>query len=75
MVSMVSMGVSGVPGPTSRWGRVKVTGSMRNTRLDSLLMEAAMTWELTTKGGARGPPSPPRRTDAFSVGRNSPRLL
>uniref|UniRef100_A0A674GBG3 Uncharacterized protein n=1 Tax=Taeniopygia guttata TaxID=59729 RepID=A0A674GBG3_TAEGU len=62
-------------GRTSRWGRVKTTGSRRKTLLDSLLMEAAMTWELTTSWGARGPPSPPRRTVAFSVGRNSPRLL
>uniref|UniRef100_A0A8C3UPJ0 Uncharacterized protein n=1 Tax=Catharus ustulatus TaxID=91951 RepID=A0A8C3UPJ0_CATUS len=62
-------------GPTSRWGRVKTTGSLRKTLLDSLLMEAAMTWELTTSWGARGPPSPARRTVAFSVGRNSPRLL
>lgn len=76
----VSQGLGGGPrglggGPTSRWGRVKTTGSMRKTRLDSLLMEAAMTWELTTRGGARAPTSPPSRTVAFSVERNSPRLL
>uniref|UniRef100_A0A667XLH9 Uncharacterized protein n=1 Tax=Myripristis murdjan TaxID=586833 RepID=A0A667XLH9_9TELE len=34
---------------TCRCLSVKTTGSVRNTRLDSLLMEAAMTWEFTAR--------------------------
>uniref|UniRef100_A0A663FG79 Uncharacterized protein n=1 Tax=Aquila chrysaetos chrysaetos TaxID=223781 RepID=A0A663FG79_AQUCH len=69
----VSQGLVG--GPTSRWGRVKTTGSMRKTRLDSLLMEAAMTWELTTRGGGAGPhlsPQPHRRV-SWDAQRPSPK--
>uniref|UniRef100_A0A5F8H6K1 Uncharacterized protein n=1 Tax=Monodelphis domestica TaxID=13616 RepID=A0A5F8H6K1_MONDO len=57
---------------------VKMTGSMRKTRLDSLLMEAAMTWEFTTSAAPPGPPepaSPASFTVAFSVDRKRPRLL
>uniref|UniRef100_A0A8C3SHA1 Uncharacterized protein n=1 Tax=Chelydra serpentina TaxID=8475 RepID=A0A8C3SHA1_CHESE len=60
---------------TSRWERVKMTGSMRKTRLDSLLMEAAMTCELTTRAGLGAPASPLSLTVAFSVERKKPRLL
>ncbi|MFT7799013.1 hypothetical protein AGIG_G3286 [Arapaima gigas] len=54
---------------------VNTTGSVRNTLLDSLLMEAAMTWELTAS------PRPPAfgstsiLTVAFSVDRKVPRFL
>uniref|UniRef100_A0A8C0H9P9 Uncharacterized protein n=1 Tax=Chelonoidis abingdonii TaxID=106734 RepID=A0A8C0H9P9_CHEAB len=60
---------------TSRWERVKMTGSMRKTRLDSLLIEAAMTCELTTRAGLGAPASPLSLTVAFSVERKKPRLL
>uniref|UniRef100_I3MVD3 Uncharacterized protein n=1 Tax=Ictidomys tridecemlineatus TaxID=43179 RepID=I3MVD3_ICTTR len=72
-----SPGREGVP-LTSRWATVKMTGSMRKTRLDSLLMEAAMTWEFTTREAPPGPPvpaSPASFTVAFSVDRKRPRLL
>uniref|UniRef100_A0A8C6XG29 Uncharacterized protein n=1 Tax=Naja naja TaxID=35670 RepID=A0A8C6XG29_NAJNA len=60
---------------TSRWERVKMTGSIRKTRLDSLLMEAAITWELTTSEGLSGPTSLPSLIVAFSVERKNPKLL
>uniref|UniRef100_A0A2K5ZS37 Uncharacterized protein n=1 Tax=Mandrillus leucophaeus TaxID=9568 RepID=A0A2K5ZS37_MANLE len=63
---------------TSRWATVKMTGSMRKTRLDSLLMDAAMTCEFTTREAPPGPPgpaSPASLTVAFSVDRKRPRLL
>lgn len=60
---------------TSRWERVKMTGSIRKTRLDSLLMEAAMTCELTTSEGLRELTSPPNLIVAFSVERKKPKLL
>uniref|UniRef100_A0A667GV81 Uncharacterized protein n=1 Tax=Lynx canadensis TaxID=61383 RepID=A0A667GV81_LYNCA len=63
---------------TSRWATVKMTGSMRKTRLDSLLMDAAMTCEFTTREAPPGPPepaSPASFTVAFSVDRKRPRLL
>uniref|UniRef100_A0A8C7LA35 Uncharacterized protein n=1 Tax=Oncorhynchus kisutch TaxID=8019 RepID=A0A8C7LA35_ONCKI len=46
---------------TSMCSRVKITGSVMNTRLDSLLMEAAMMSEFTA-------------TDTFLL-RNCPRFL
>uniref|UniRef100_A0A8C8YD92 Uncharacterized protein n=1 Tax=Prolemur simus TaxID=1328070 RepID=A0A8C8YD92_PROSS len=63
---------------TSRWATVKMTGSMRKTRLDSLLMDAAMTCEFTTREAPPWPPtpaSPASFTVAFSVDRKRPRLL
>ena len=63
---------------TSRWATVKMTGSIRKTRLDSLLMDAAMTCEFTTREAPPGPPepaSPASFTVAFSVDRKRPRLL
>uniref|UniRef100_A0A7N5P314 Uncharacterized protein n=1 Tax=Ailuropoda melanoleuca TaxID=9646 RepID=A0A7N5P314_AILME len=68
----------GTPQLTSRWATVKMTGSMRKTRLDSLLMDAAMTWEFTTREAPPGPPepaSPASFTVAFSVDKKRPRLL
>uniref|UniRef100_A0A8C0D976 Uncharacterized protein n=1 Tax=Balaenoptera musculus TaxID=9771 RepID=A0A8C0D976_BALMU len=68
----------GAPQLTSRWATVKMTGSMRKTRLDSLLMDAAMTWEFTTREAPPRPPapaSPANFTVAFSVDRKRPRLL
>uniref|UniRef100_A0A8C5W7T6 Uncharacterized protein n=1 Tax=Microcebus murinus TaxID=30608 RepID=A0A8C5W7T6_MICMU len=65
---------AGTPG----WATVKMTGSMRNTRLDSLLMDAAMTCEFTTREAPPWPPapaSPASFTVAFSVDRKRPRLL
>uniref|UniRef100_A0A803SME2 Uncharacterized protein n=1 Tax=Anolis carolinensis TaxID=28377 RepID=A0A803SME2_ANOCA len=60
---------------TSKWERVKMTGSIKKTRLDSLLMEAAITCELTTSEGLSGPISLPNLMVAFSVERKNPRLL
>nr|BAE34245.1 unnamed protein product [Mus musculus] len=68
----------GAPGLTSKWATVKMTGSMRKTRLDSLLIDAAMTCELTTREAPPGPPvpaSPASFTVAFSVDKKRPRLL
>uniref|UniRef100_A0A3Q2Y857 Uncharacterized protein n=1 Tax=Hippocampus comes TaxID=109280 RepID=A0A3Q2Y857_HIPCM len=48
---------------TSMCSRVKTTGSLMKTRLDSLLIEAAMMSELTD------------RLLAFSVLRNCPKFL
>uniref|UniRef100_A0A6I8NXV3 Uncharacterized protein n=1 Tax=Ornithorhynchus anatinus TaxID=9258 RepID=A0A6I8NXV3_ORNAN len=64
-------------GLTSRWATVKMTGSMRKTRLDSLLIDAAMTCEFTTREVplVPAPDSPPSFTVAFSVDRKRPRLL
>lgn len=66
----------GVGGVTLRCLSVKTTGSVRNTRLDSLLMEAAMTCELTASRlvPCRGP-SPSILTVAFSVDRKEPKFL
>lgn len=67
-----------MPQLTSRWATVKMTGSMRKTRLDSLLMEAAMTCEFTTREVPPGLPAPVSLasfTVAFSVDRKRPRLL
>uniref|UniRef100_A0A8C8MJX8 Uncharacterized protein n=1 Tax=Oncorhynchus tshawytscha TaxID=74940 RepID=A0A8C8MJX8_ONCTS len=63
----------GEGGLTSRCSRVKMTGSDTNTRLDSLVMEAARMCELTVRSERLRPP-PPRRV-AFSVLRNRPRCL
>uniref|UniRef100_A0A670K669 Uncharacterized protein n=1 Tax=Podarcis muralis TaxID=64176 RepID=A0A670K669_PODMU len=60
---------------TSRWERVKMTGSIRKTRLDSLLMEAAITCELTTSEGLIEPTSLPSLMVAFSVERKNPKFL
>uniref|UniRef100_A0A8C5X7K4 Uncharacterized protein n=1 Tax=Malurus cyaneus samueli TaxID=2593467 RepID=A0A8C5X7K4_9PASS len=54
---------------------VKCTGSVRYTRLDSLLMEAAMTWELTAIVLFRPAKSLPNFMVAFSVLRKRPKLL
>uniref|UniRef100_A0A8C3HVE8 Uncharacterized protein n=1 Tax=Chrysemys picta bellii TaxID=8478 RepID=A0A8C3HVE8_CHRPI len=51
------------------------TGSVRYTRLDSLLMEAAMTWEFTAMVLFRPTKSLPSFMVAFSVLRNRPKLL
>uniref|UniRef100_A0A8C7QXF6 Uncharacterized protein n=4 Tax=Salmoninae TaxID=504568 RepID=A0A8C7QXF6_ONCMY len=57
---------------TSRCSRVKMTGSDTNTRLDSLVMEAARMCELTVRSERLRPPP---RSVAFSVLRNWPRCL
>uniref|UniRef100_A0A8C2T981 Uncharacterized protein n=1 Tax=Coturnix japonica TaxID=93934 RepID=A0A8C2T981_COTJA len=57
------------------WSEVKYTGSVRYTRLDSLLIEAAMTWELTAIVLFRPAKSLPSFMVAFSVLRKRPRLL
>lgn len=84
MVGIYSLGTEdagslrGTPGLTSKWATVKMTGSMRKTRLDSLLIEAAMTCELTTREAPPGPldpASPASFTVAFSVDKKRPRLL
>uniref|UniRef100_A0A452H2M1 Uncharacterized protein n=1 Tax=Gopherus agassizii TaxID=38772 RepID=A0A452H2M1_9SAUR len=54
---------------------VKSTGSVRYTRLDSLLMEAAMTWEFTAMVLFRPTKSLSSFMVAFSVLRNRPKLL
>uniref|UniRef100_A0A6I8SV25 Uncharacterized protein n=1 Tax=Xenopus tropicalis TaxID=8364 RepID=A0A6I8SV25_XENTR len=55
--------------------RVKNTGSVRYTRLDSLFIEAAITWEFTAIVVFRPAKSAPSFIVAFSVLRNWPRLL
>uniref|UniRef100_A0A8C7ZID4 Uncharacterized protein n=1 Tax=Oryzias sinensis TaxID=183150 RepID=A0A8C7ZID4_9TELE len=61
---------------TRRCLSVKTTGSVRNTRLDSLLIEAASTSELTAKRFLSWfDPSSSIFTVAFSVDRKSPRFL
>uniref|UniRef100_A0A3Q1JI05 Uncharacterized protein n=1 Tax=Anabas testudineus TaxID=64144 RepID=A0A3Q1JI05_ANATE len=60
---------------TWRCLRVKTTGSVRNTRLDSLLMEAEITWELTFRCFLRLGPSTSIFTVAFSVNRKAPKFL
>uniref|UniRef100_A0A803VIZ1 Uncharacterized protein n=1 Tax=Ficedula albicollis TaxID=59894 RepID=A0A803VIZ1_FICAL len=60
---------------TSMCSSVKCTGSVRYTRLDSLLMEAAMTWELTAMVLFCPAKSPPSFMVAFSVLRKRPKLL
>uniref|UniRef100_A0A8C5EVZ6 Uncharacterized protein n=1 Tax=Gopherus evgoodei TaxID=1825980 RepID=A0A8C5EVZ6_9SAUR len=55
--------------------QVKSTGSVRYTRLDSLLMEAAMTWEFTAMVLFRPTKSLSSFMVAFSVLRNRPKLL
>uniref|UniRef100_A0A673FQV3 Uncharacterized protein n=1 Tax=Sinocyclocheilus rhinocerous TaxID=307959 RepID=A0A673FQV3_9TELE len=54
---------------------VNTTGSVRNTRLDSLLIDAAMTCEFTARPRPPGPASISIFTVAFSVDRNEPRFL
>uniref|UniRef100_A0A8C3SV47 Uncharacterized protein n=1 Tax=Chelydra serpentina TaxID=8475 RepID=A0A8C3SV47_CHESE len=63
------------PNSNSRVKGVKSTGSVRYTRLDSLLMEAAMTWEFTAMVLFRPTKSLPSFMVAFSVLRNRPKLL
>lgn len=55
---------------------MKTTGSVRNTLLDSLLMEAAIIWELTARRffSCLGP-STSIFTVAFSVDRKDPKFL
>uniref|UniRef100_A0A8D1B1J5 Uncharacterized protein n=1 Tax=Sus scrofa TaxID=9823 RepID=A0A8D1B1J5_PIG len=53
---------------------VKSTGSVRYTRLDSLLIETEMTWEFTAMVLFRPIKSAPSFMVAFSVLRNCPRL-
>uniref|UniRef100_A0A3B3SUZ7 Uncharacterized protein n=1 Tax=Paramormyrops kingsleyae TaxID=1676925 RepID=A0A3B3SUZ7_9TELE len=60
---------------TCRCLMVYTTGSVRNTRLDSLLMDAAMTCELTTRLRPPDPGSTSILTVAFSVERKDPRFL
>uniref|UniRef100_A0A8C2LAB2 Uncharacterized protein n=1 Tax=Cricetulus griseus TaxID=10029 RepID=A0A8C2LAB2_CRIGR len=72
------MGGRGTLELTSKWATVKMTGSMRKTRLDSLLMDAAMTCEFTTSEAPPEPlvpDSPASFTVAFSVDKNRPKLL
>uniref|UniRef100_A0A6I8PK89 Uncharacterized protein n=1 Tax=Ornithorhynchus anatinus TaxID=9258 RepID=A0A6I8PK89_ORNAN len=54
---------------------VKSTGSVRYTRLDSLLIEAEITWEFTAMVLLRPTKSPASFMVAFSVLRNCPKLL
>uniref|UniRef100_A0A8C9SHI9 Reverse transcriptase domain-containing protein n=1 Tax=Scleropages formosus TaxID=113540 RepID=A0A8C9SHI9_SCLFO len=54
---------------------VNTTGSVRNTRLDSLLMEAAITWELTARPRPPEPGSTSILMVAFSVDRKKPKFL
>lgn len=62
--------------PTLRCLSVKTTGWVRNTLLDSLLMDAAITWELTTRRLLSGfGPSISIFTVAFSVERKDPKFL
>uniref|UniRef100_A0A3P8VSD0 Uncharacterized protein n=1 Tax=Cynoglossus semilaevis TaxID=244447 RepID=A0A3P8VSD0_CYNSE len=61
---------------TCRCLRVKTTGSVRNTLLDSLLMEAAITCELTASCFLSWLiPSISIFTVAFSVDRKAPKFL
>uniref|UniRef100_A0AAY4ENA3 Uncharacterized protein n=1 Tax=Denticeps clupeoides TaxID=299321 RepID=A0AAY4ENA3_9TELE len=60
---------------TSMCSRVKITGSDKNTRLDSLLMDAAMTSEFTATERLCALASFPSLMVAFSVLRNCPRFL
>uniref|UniRef100_A0A8C4F7A5 Uncharacterized protein n=1 Tax=Dicentrarchus labrax TaxID=13489 RepID=A0A8C4F7A5_DICLA len=61
---------------TCRCLSVKTTGSVRNTLLDSLLMEAAITWELTARRFLSWlNPSISIFTVAFSVDRKAPKFL
>uniref|UniRef100_A0A3B3RFA2 Uncharacterized protein n=1 Tax=Paramormyrops kingsleyae TaxID=1676925 RepID=A0A3B3RFA2_9TELE len=60
---------------TSMCSSVKITGSVTNTRLDSLLTEAEIMCEFTAMGWLRPPASGPSLMVAFSVLRNRPRLL
>uniref|UniRef100_A0A8C5Q760 Uncharacterized protein n=1 Tax=Leptobrachium leishanense TaxID=445787 RepID=A0A8C5Q760_9ANUR len=62
-------------GVTCRCGSVNITGSIKKTLLDSLLIEAAMICEFTTSECPVEPLSPPIRTVEFSVDKNRPRLL
>lgn len=62
-------------GLTSMCSRVKITGSVMKTRLDSLLIEAAMTSEFTATERLRPFASLPSLIVAFSVLRNWPRFL
>uniref|UniRef100_A0A4W4ES85 Uncharacterized protein n=1 Tax=Electrophorus electricus TaxID=8005 RepID=A0A4W4ES85_ELEEL len=55
--------------------RVKTTGTVRNTRLDSLFIDAAMTCELTAKLRPPGPGPTSIFMVAFSVERKEPRFL
>uniref|UniRef100_A0A8K9UDG0 Uncharacterized protein n=1 Tax=Oncorhynchus mykiss TaxID=8022 RepID=A0A8K9UDG0_ONCMY len=65
----------GVNGLMVMSGAVNTTGSVRNTLLDSLLMEAAMTWELTANPRSPGAASSSIFTVAFSVDRKEPKFL
>uniref|UniRef100_A0A3Q2Z2N7 Uncharacterized protein n=1 Tax=Hippocampus comes TaxID=109280 RepID=A0A3Q2Z2N7_HIPCM len=60
---------------TCRCLSVNTTGSVRNTRLDSLLMEAEMTWELTARRLRPWADRASILTVAFSVDRKEPRFL
>uniref|UniRef100_A0A8C9S5L4 Uncharacterized protein n=1 Tax=Scleropages formosus TaxID=113540 RepID=A0A8C9S5L4_SCLFO len=55
--------------------RVKITGLLTNTRLDSLLIEAAIMSEFTATEWFRPLTSLPNLMVAFSVLRNCPRRL
>uniref|UniRef100_A0A8C0KQZ1 Uncharacterized protein n=1 Tax=Canis lupus dingo TaxID=286419 RepID=A0A8C0KQZ1_CANLU len=54
--------------------KVKSTGSVKYTRLDSLLIETEMTWEFTAMVLFRPIKSAPSFMVAFSVLRNCPKL-
>uniref|UniRef100_A0A8K9XIP2 Uncharacterized protein n=1 Tax=Oncorhynchus mykiss TaxID=8022 RepID=A0A8K9XIP2_ONCMY len=71
--SVLCMGVYGMF--TCKCLSVNTTGSVRNTLLDSLLMEAAMTWELTANPRSPGAASSSIFTVAFSVDRKEPKFL
>uniref|UniRef100_A0A3B3QGI6 Uncharacterized protein n=1 Tax=Paramormyrops kingsleyae TaxID=1676925 RepID=A0A3B3QGI6_9TELE len=71
--SRYASGLRAEPGWTAKL--IRMTGSVRNTRLDSLLMEAAMTCEFTTRPRPPAPCSTSVFTVAFSVDRKQPRFL
>uniref|UniRef100_A0A3B3QJC1 Uncharacterized protein n=1 Tax=Paramormyrops kingsleyae TaxID=1676925 RepID=A0A3B3QJC1_9TELE len=62
-------------GLTSMCSRVKITGSVINTRLDSLLIEAEIICEFTATEWFCLLASLPNLIVAFSVLRNCPRFL
>uniref|UniRef100_A0A8C3JW48 Uncharacterized protein n=1 Tax=Calidris pygmaea TaxID=425635 RepID=A0A8C3JW48_9CHAR len=74
MKSGTSLQILQATGPLTS-SNVKCTGSVRYTRLDSLLIEAAMTWELTAIVLFRPAKSLPSFMVAFSVLRKRPKLL
>uniref|UniRef100_A0A8C1LI81 Uncharacterized protein n=1 Tax=Cyprinus carpio TaxID=7962 RepID=A0A8C1LI81_CYPCA len=61
MTLSLTLNCSSVCVSTCRCRSVNSTGLVRNTRLDSLFMEAEMMWELTAR------PCPPNSPCVFTV--------